>query len=73
MILFAGWWLVSKSQAHGEERWEVPTGENKEEDGGRERKVADNPIGYIPGSFLKKYEEGALEFQDTMELEEKLV
>ena len=51
----AGWWLVNT--------WRNGDGEEGEEGGA--------PLmGYVPGSFLKKCEEGT---QETTELEEKLV
>ena len=59
---------MSKTRAHGEDQWEAPNGKDEDEEGEDRKK---NLMGYIPGSFLKKYEEGALEFQDTVELEEK--
>ena len=62
---------MSKTRVHGEDQWEAPNGKDEDEEGEDGKKVVENLVGYIPGSFLKKYEEGALEFQDTVELEEK--
>ena len=55
LLVCAGWWLVN-------------TGGNGDSEEGEEGGAS--LMGYVPASFLKKYEEGT---QETTELEEKLV
>ena len=68
VFLLAGWWLVSITLTQEKKLQKEDKGE--EMDG----KVVKSPqFGYVPATFLKKYEDGDQGFLSTTDLKEMLV